>query len=314
MFEAVGPHLQQWEEAFTLWLGSRRAENTRRNYRMAWQQLLQYTGKQPWEIRKSDLARWMSDMQAHGLAGSTIQLYLAAVSSFYRYVNQVYSIDGPDGEEMPLHPHNPAMSVQRPRVYAYAEAHCLSADQARALLESFDRQTLNGKRNYAMILMYLLTGRRNTEVRTLQWGDLETRDGIIWYRWAGKGKRGHNELPQVAYDALVDYLEAAGRLASMQRESYLFTGAHAETALSMRHVGQILKDAAMRAGLDPQIIHVHTLRHTAASLRMESGEDVKAIQGFLEHSSLNITGRYLHALIGRRDLSWQRVGNLLGVA
>ncbi len=83
--------------------------------------------------------------------------------------------------------------------------------------------------------------------------------------------------------------------------------------LSMREVGSLLKKYARRAGLNPAKIHVHTLRHTAAMLRKEAGDDLEAIKSLLEHSSLAITQIYIHKVEGKKDTSWSKVEALLGL-
>jgi integrase/recombinase XerD len=314
MFEHVDPseNLDQWIEAYSLWLASRRAENTRRAYEAAWQDLLRSAGKGPWILRKADLARWCSEMDNQGLRPATIAQRMAAISSFYNYANQIYTIEGPDGEEIPLHHTNPARAVQRPRVHAYAEAIYLTADEARQLLAAVDRSTVTGRRNYAMLLGYLLTGKRNTELRLLRWGDLEKRGQTVWYQWTGKGKSGRKQLPPPVYTAIVDYLQASGRMRTIHRAGYIFTGL-ADSPITMQYANQVLKRYAALAGLDPARIHIHTLRHTAASLRLEAGDDIKSIQQYLDHSSATTTDRYVHRLVGQADSSWRRVGQLLGV-
>ena len=79
-------------------------------------------------------------------------------------------------------------------------------------------------------------------------------------------------------------------------------------------VGRLLKKYARRAGLEPAGIKVHTLRHTAAMLRKEAGDDLQSISNFLAHSSLATTQIYLHSIEGRQDVTWQKVEVLLGLS
>lgn len=83
--------------------------------------------------------------------------------------------------------------------------------------------------------------------------------------------------------------------------------------LSSREVGRLLKKYSKNAGLDPSKIRVHTLRHTAAMLRKQAGDDIDQISSFLGHSSLSTTQIYLHRLSGQTDSSWLRVAALLGL-
>lgn len=323
--------MRAWAEAYELWLASRRAENTKRAYGKAWNDFMAHTGgKLPWLVGKADVARWVDSMHALGLSACTVQQRLAAISSFYSYVTQEFTIIGADGNEIPLHTVNPAAGKSlRPKVSPYGKAIYLSTTEVRALLKAIRRDTVQGLRDYALFLTYVFTGRRNSEVRTLRWGDFEQNGGRVWYRWSGKGKEDQRfELPPPAWAAIQAYLWAAGRMETIGDGDYIFTpltnratrlpNVNTETwdtnrAISLREVGRLLKHYARKAGLDTKKIHVHTLRHTAAMLRKEAGDDVEKICNFLAHSSLAITQVYLHKVEGQKDESWVKVESALGI-
>src|SRR3972149_3524883 len=152
----------------------------------------------------------------------------------------------------------------------------------------------------------------------------------------GKEKSGTEGPPGVGgREAIVEYLKAAGRFpaeasspgldeaSSPGDEEYIFTALTNKAGrlpnvsaaewepgaqpLSMREVGRLLKRYARLAGLDAKKIQVHTLRHTAAMLRHEAGDNVEDICAFLAHSSLAITQIYLHRVEGKKDTSWSKV-------
>lgn len=307
---------ERWAEAFELWLSSLRSERTRQTYRECWTSLFKFIDKMPWEITRTDISRWVDDMKTRGLADCTRNLRLAGVASFYYYTNEEYTVmEG--GKEVPLHLYNPAAGKSlRAKINPYGKAIFLDKDQVKALLAAIDRSDSIGKRNYAMILAYLFTGRRNTEVRLLKWGDLERSGGKVWYRWSGKGKANQRyELPQPVWEAIKDYLAFSGRVNELTPETFLFTSeeSRGEKPLCLREVGRILKRYAGLAGMDPVPIHVHVLRHTAAMLRKEAGLGIEEISGFLAHSNLAITQIYLHSVEGQKDDSWQKVEDLLGL-
>ena len=330
-----------WAEAFELWLESRRSENTRRAYRGSWAAFLAFADKLPWEIHKADVARWMDELRKQGLSKSTLQVRVAAISSFYLYARDEYEVVNLDGTISPLHDSNPAAAKSlRVKVNPYGKARYLSTMEARALLRAIPRNTVQGLRDYALFLFYLATGRRNSEVRTLKWeafegaGDGENGGrqfgGRVWYRWSGKGKSDKRyECPLPVWQAIHAYLKAAGRLEGIRSDEFIFTALsdHAArlpnvngetwrpglTPLSMREVARLLKRYARLGGLDPGKVKVHTLRHTAAMLRKESGASLEEICQFLCHSSLAVTQIYLHEVEGKKDTCWSRVEALLGL-
>lgn len=317
------PENAKWSNAFSHWLGSK-AENTRRAYEAAWEELIDFTEKMPWEMSSADIEDFIADLRKH-YAKSTIQQRLAAISSFFSYTRDNY-MDYVDGKEIPLHHYNPAKAVQRPKVNTYGKAHPLNIDEVRAFLGAIDQETLQGKRDYALILTYILTGRRNSEIRALTWGQIESDGHRFWYRWEGKAcTSGRYELPAPAFHAICEFLSAAGRLQAMAQDDFIFTALsdHANRlpgtvhdpgrALSSRYVRDLVKKYARLAGLDPEMVRVHDLRHTAAMLRSEAGDDIEAISSFLGHSSLRTTSIYLHRVGGRKDNSWTKVQDMLGL-
>jgi len=84
-------------------------------------------------------------------------------------------------------------------------------------------------------------------------------------------------------------------------------------ALSMREAGRLLKTYGRRAGLDSGKLKVHTLRHTGAHGRKESGEDITKISQDLAHSSLAVTTIYLNTTEGHQDEHWAKVKDWWGV-
>jgi len=318
-----------WAAAFEAWMDSRQAENTREAYRQAWDDFSETIGKAPWAVGKLDAIAWVDNMKRRGLAPATISQRMAAVSSFYSYVMYKFTVVNPAGQEEALHGFNPVKAVDRPRYSQYDRATYLGPDEVKALLRAIPKDDVQGLRDWALFLFYLATGRRNSEVRTLKWGDFFEEGGRVFYRWSGKRKSRKDECPLRVWNAINEYLRAVGRLDGMREDSYIFTAltdaaTHLDNVsdvgwdpfaqpLSMREVGRLLKRYCRKAGLDPQKIHVHTLRHSAAHLRRLAGDDVEAVSAFLAHSSIAITQIYLHTVEGRIDNSWSKVEALMGL-
>lgn len=302
-----------WKEAFVLWLEGLSA-NTQRAYTCAWRSFLASCNCRPWEVGKAEVARWVDEMRRRGLSAATIHQRAAAISSFYQYCRDEYEIVAPDGKRGPLHEYNPAGAPSlRGTVNPYGKARTLTSAEARALLGAIPRDTVQGRRDFAIILTYLATGRRNSEVRLLRWGDFEDDGNRVWYRWSGKGKVDLRfELPRAVWMAIGAYLEAAGRIGTMGDEDYVFTALDGQP-LSAERLRRLVKRYVRLAGMDPVKVKVHTLRHTAAMLRKEAGDTVDVISQFLAHSNLAVTQIYLHTVEGQRDTSWSRVEALLGL-
>ncbi|NMC84316.1 MAG: tyrosine-type recombinase/integrase [Anaerolineaceae bacterium] len=313
-----------WGDAITLWLQSRRSDATRRAYAKALEDLLTSTNRLPWEVTRTDVHRWVNEMETRGNAPATVAQRLAAISSFYQFTIEDYYLPG---SQTPLHNVNPAAGkALRPNVELYGKAAWLSPDEARSLLRAIYRGTLQGRRDFALFLGYVLLARRNTEWRLARWGNFDRHGDLVFFRWSGKGKSDQRlEVPLPLWNALCEYLRAAGRLGKLKAEDYIFTplsrqgqvmpngGTVGEQALSAHEVGRLLKRYLRQAGLDATHIKPHSLRHTGAMLRKAAGASDQEIMEFLGHSNLAITQVYLHMLDGRRDEHWMTVSELLGL-
>ena len=202
----------------------------------------------------------------------------------------------------------------RPRVEPYGKAVYLSPPQVKKLLNSIDQASPLGARDYALILGYILTARRNSELRKLRYGDISHTADAVWYTWSGKGRKNQRyELPEPVWQAIKHYLTLSARLASIRPQEYIFAprGALGTSPLSSMEVGRRLKLYAAKSGLEEAKIHVHTLRHTGAMLRKQAGEDVVEIQDDLGHSSLAVTSIYVKKIAGHRDSASDRVLSLI---
>ena len=173
--------------------------------------------------------------------------------------------------------------------------------------------TVAGRRDRAMLLTLVLTGRRRAEVVGLQAGDLSLEGETCFYAYRGKGgKRGRRELPDPAYEAICTTLADAGKdLATMAPEESLWqAGARPEGVTSGTFYARFRRYLRL-AGLAPTGIHV--LRHTAAKLRRDAGESIEEVSAFLDHSSLAVTTVYLRRLEGQEDRAWRDVAEAIGV-
>jgi integrase len=134
---------------------------------------------------------------------ATIARRTAVLSSFYRFAaKQVVGYDAA-GRPLPLSTYNPAAAVDRPRVDPYRRVRGLGQQQTRRLLAAIPRDTPLGLRDYALLSMYLYTGRRREEIIALRWQDIERkrqvsvqgeqREQPAGYPWSEE--RGDGECP-----------------------------------------------------------------------------------------------------------------------
>jgi integrase len=170
-----------------------------------------------------------------------------------------------------------------------------------------------GRRDRAILLTLVLTGRRRTEVISLRAGDLTLEGETVFYVYRGKGnKRGRRELPRPASEAICATLADAGKeLATMAPDESLWQAAARPEGVTSGTFYSRFRKYLRMAGLAPTGVHV--LRHTAAKLRREAGESIEAVSAFLDHSSLAVTTVYLRRLESQGDTSWRQVAAAIGL-
>jgi integrase len=165
----------------------------------------------------------------------------------------------------------------------------LSAAQLDTVLGAFDRRTLVGKRDYALVLCLARLGLRAGEVARLTLDDVDWAAGCLRLT-ATKGRRERQlPLPAELGQALTAYL----RLAPPPRPvRALFRTLRGERPLSARRVSQRAGAALARVGLATPGRRAHLFRHTLATQLVQHGVSLKAVADLLGHASLSTTQVY----------------------
>jgi integrase/recombinase XerC len=256
----------------------------------------------PDRVKPAEVLAWVHGIGRSGRTPSatTVGARIACLSSFYRFLIR-----------MGLVVSNPCDAVERPRAIQ-SVARGYSADEVRRLLAVVP-DSVAGRRDRAILLTLVLTGRRRAEVIGLRAGDLSLEGETTYYQYVGKGhKTGRRELPHPAYEAIVATLVDVGKdLATMVPGESLWQAAARPEGVTSGTFYSRFRRYLQAAGLAPTGVHV--LRHTAAKLRRDAGESIEAVSSFLDHSSLQVTSVYLRRLEGDADRTWPDVAAALGL-
>jgi integrase/recombinase XerC len=256
----------------------------------------------PDQVRSADVLAYAHGIGASGRVPSstTIGARIACLSSFYRFAIR-----------MGLLISNPCDALERPRTVP-SVARGLSADEVRRLLAVVP-DTVRGRRDRALLLTFVLTGRRRAEVIGLTAEDISVDGETVFYSYRGKGgKRGRRELPRPAYEALRATLTDAGlALPTMDPTASLWQAGAGPRGVTSSTFYARFRRYLKAAKLAPSGLHI--LRHSAAKLRRDAGASIEAVSSFLDHSSLAVTSVYLRRLEGETDRTWPDVAAAIGV-
>ncbi len=178
------------------------------------------------------------------------------------------------------------------------ESGFLTPEEIGALLRVPDRRTLQGKRDYALLLTMLGSGLRSAELCALDVGDIQTYRSQPVLVVNGKGgKLRKVPLHPEALGAIRAYWKAEGRDGHKPDEPVFQTlGKHGPyearrlTYKAIRHlVARTHKAALIKRRVTP-----HTLRHTFAVSLLDQGVDLRTVQDLMGHASITTTQAYLH--------------------
>jgi integrase/recombinase XerD len=183
------------------------------------------------------------------------------------------------------------------------ETEFLTEEEITAILRIPDRRTLQGKRDYAILLTLLTTGLRKAEICALKVKGLKTYRNQAIIDVIGKGNKFRRiPLKGETLIAIQDYLKAGKNGTDPSHPLFRTLGKHGpyeQAGLTPKAVDCLVKMAANMA-LIRKRIHPHVMRHTFATTLLDKGVDLKTVQDLMGHSHIRTTERYLHSTDDRK--------------
>jgi integrase/recombinase XerC len=241
---------------------------------------------------KEDIRSFRDDLSAR-CKPTTVNSYLAAIKVFFKWM-----------EEEGRYP-NIAQNVKGVKLSKEHKKDELTATQAKKLLDSIDRSTLVGKRDYAIISLMLTTGARDIEIHRANIGDLRPLGDFTALYYQGKGRAERAEFKKIApvvEESIREYLNERG---DHDDESPLFisiANRNKGGRLTTKSISRAVKGRLRAAGFDSPRWTAHSLRHTAAMIALLNGASLEEIQSMMDHASIGTTMIYAgHASKAQRQ-------------
>ena len=211
-----------------------------------------------------------------GIGAAARARKLSAIKSFYKYLTV----------RTKLLTVNPVKDVEFPKIRKSLPKY-LTLEESRRLLSSV--RGVNEKRDYAILMLFLNCGIRRSELVGLNLSDVY-EDRI---RVTGKGNKERIVYFGSACKAAIDeYLPERNK--KVLSDNRALFGSRDNNRISVTAVHRLVKKHMLAAGLDPSQYSAHKLRHTAATLMVSNGVDIKTVQEVLGHEHLNTTEIYTH--------------------
>lgn len=232
-----------------------------------------------------------SAVPERGISTSSRARKLSAIKSFYKYLTV----------RTKLLTDNPVADLEYPKLRKSLPKY-LTLDQSAALLKAVSGP--NEKRDYAILMLFLNCGIRRSELVGLNLTDVyEDRIRVV-----GKGNKERFVYFGTPCRKAIDaYLPERNK--KILTDNRALFGSRDNNRISVSAVHRLVKKYLLMAGLDANELSVHKLRHTAATMMLSGGVDVKTVQEVLGHENLNTTQIYTH--IESTELKLASVANPL---
>lgn len=277
--------------------------NTVRTYKTSLRQWFNYLYREGIVNPTMDTVReYRQYLSGSGKRATTIQNYIIAVKQFFKWT-----------EAEGLYP-DIAKHVKGAKIGHEHKKDYLTSSQARKVLMTIGRDTLKGKRNYAMLALMLTMGLRTIEVSRANISDIRTQGDAVVLFVQGKG---HDEkdapvrMPEHVESAIRDYLKSRGKV---EQDAPLFASTSNNNQgkrMTTRSISGIVKHSFINAGYDSPRLTAHSTRHTSATLNLLNGATLQETQQLLRHVNLQTTEIYAHNLNAIKNKSSQRVDNAI---
>jgi integrase/recombinase XerD len=290
---SAAPSPSRHVEAFLEMLAAERgaAANTLAGYRRDLDRFAAFLAPRGVPVEAADAAAlraFLAAEQQAGMAARTTARRLSVLRQFHRFLFG----EGLRGDD-------PAAALESPR-QGRSLPKVLSEAEVERLLEAVRRvEGPEGRRLTALVELLYATGLRVSELVGLPSAAVARDPRVLIVRGKG-GRERMVPLSAVARQALVDYLPLRrGFVPGGADSKWLFPSRGAAGHLTRRRVGQLLKQLAAAAGLDPAKVSPHVLRHAFASHLLDHGADLRSVQQMLGHADISTTQIYTHVLSAR---------------
>lgn len=243
------------------------------------------------KIKDSHISKFIEELSRKGLSPRSINRKISTLKTYYTFLISENHTD-----------YNPVLIVDLPK-YTNKLPEFLKVTDIKHLLEFCKTDlTPDGIRLNAMIHLLYASGMRVSELVSIKLTDITSGLNFSEIRKTflikGKGEKERAlVINEQAQHALKEYLAIRNVFSfgkNPKSKNYFFVSNSSQGHMTRQNFALLLKKAAINAGLDPEHISPHTLRHSFASHLLEGGADLRVIQELLGHSDISTTQIYTH--------------------
>ncbi|MGU8523338.1 site-specific tyrosine recombinase/integron integrase [Clostridium perfringens] len=202
---------------------------------------------------------------------------VATLKSFFKFLNV----------KMKIINENPTIELETPKIKKRLPVY-LTLDQSKKVLESMNKGKKYYSRDYCIFVLFLNCGMRLSELCNIKLKDIKEDTITI----IGKGDKERTVyLNEECIKAINNYLKDRKELNNCNE--YLFLSKR-KTNITARAVEDLVKKHIENAGFKDKKYTPHKLRHSAATMYLKEGVDIRFIQEILGHENISTTQIYTH--------------------
>lgn len=236
-------------------------------------------------LDSDDLLSYKQQLIQEEKSPNTIANYIVIIRKFFGWL-----------EESGIYP-NIAKRMKKPKTPHGFRKECLTIDQVREALASFDTSTKEGLRDFAIFNLLVRTGLRSFEICNSLVEDIRQQGGQAILQIQGKSRICKDDFVVLLPETLKPIREYLFKRGKIDPKEPLFCSSSNRTygqSLKERTVQWIIKTTLRRIHLDDPRITTHSLRHTAISLSIQNGASLVQAQAMARHNDPKTTMIYVH--------------------
>lgn len=236
---------------------------------------------------KGDILKYKQEL-INRYSNSTVCLKISSLKSFYGFLNE-------QGMANDI-----TKNIKGAKISKGFKRDVFTLEQIQDIMNTIDRTTLVGARDYAMVNLFLRTGLRSCEVNRANIEDIRNKDGEIVLYVQGKGRTDKDEfvvLTPSMLNILNEYLNMREQKQHITDTSPLFISLSDRNfgeRLSLFSIRWLVKNILREAGINSKRLTTHSTRHTAITLSLLSGADLLEVKEMARHTSVDTTLLYAH--------------------
>jgi integrase/recombinase XerD len=245
----------------------------------------------------TDLKGYLAALADRGFAASSAARRLSAIRQLYRFL----FAEGHREDDPAAIIEGPKRGRPLPKVLSIAEVDRLiaAAHQAVDARRATDLARLRALRLMCLLELLYASGLRISELIALPASAARRDDDMLIVRGKG-GKERLVPLNDAAKSAMREYRAALIQWSldrnRASQSKWLFSSFGEDGHLTRQHAARELKELAVAAGLRPEQVSPHVLRHAFASHLLHNGADLRVVQTLLGHADISTTQIYAHVL------------------